>query len=143
MSDDKIDQEIKILQAVLEKAVSQNPGAAISVVTIGQIRIGTHEEDTPSTPVSVPLLPQRREALRLPDTTSVKKLQAPTERYEDLKILIDKLPKPRFDSLMKLVFGTSCKYCDSVQDAADWLGVNKSYIYHWYKKFGLSIKKGE
>lgn len=140
MSDDKIDQEIKILQAVLEKAVSQNPGAAISVVTIGQIRIGTHEEDTPST--SVPLLPQRREALRLPEATSAKMLQAPTERYEDLKILMDKLPKPKLDSLMKLVFGTSCKYCASVEDAADWLGVNKSYIYHWYKKLGLSMKKG-
>lgn len=141
---DKIDQDIKIFQAVVKEIVAhQNFEGGINLVNIGQIRIGTHEEDAPSIPVpgSPPYkqLAGQERALQLPDISG-RPPSVPTEVYEDLKILIDKLPRPRFQSLVKLVFAVSYKYCASVQETTDWLGVKAGYVYHWYKKLNLSLK---
>lgn len=137
----KLTQEIRIWQTMIEKVIERNPGKGISIINVGPIFIGTAETGDKSIvadrdrPVAIEEKSEVPLAGLLPPASTAEEI------YSMLEIVMDLLPQPRHDRLIRAMYELAHRKFDKVQDMTDWLGVpNSEHVYRWFRKFGLATK---
>jgi len=136
--DAKINQDIRVAQAIVREVVSQNPEASISIVNIGQIQVSSQEshenKETLEGRPSIERVPSPR--LGQVEYTGGD-WQVPDKVHAAMETVLDSLPEPRYSYLFRLLFTIAYERYKIGKEAAEWLGVPISTVYHFYKRFNL------
>ena len=136
---DKINQELEILQQVIKAGMKDSEHSGINVVYIGQVRIGTQEMENvnPNNELAIPLASTQPQSLKLPD---LKNLVLEKGKYEKLGEILEHLPEPRFNSLLKAICIAALNRNKTQKSASDWLGIGEGTFHNWLTKFSLRYR---
>lgn len=136
--DTKMIQDIRIAQNIVKEAIARHPDDNLTI-NIVNVQIGSSSIEKPIE--SQPQI-EAKKALLL-DTPSIEfksSAAIPDEIYHVLETVMQSLPKPRHDSLIRMMYETAYRKFNTTREMAEWLGVERSALYPWFKKLGLPLK---
>ena len=135
--DIKITQDVQIAQAIAKEAISQYSGNGLNVnivnIQLSNLNkpIENQQEIDTEEPPNSPMI-EAKKPIVIPAI-----LKNDEELYHSLKMIIEHIPSPRKTNLIRMIYEIAYKKFDTTTEMAKWLGVERSALYHWFKKMGV------
>lgn len=142
-------QDIKIFNQVIKDALNTNPDAAINLVAIGNVVFGNVTEggmDNRQLQVPQDDVKQHNKLLNVPGPSGcsayeIGKIPIPLDAYCLIEQLLELLPEPKLDLLVYCVFKYASTKFNTIDEAAKFLGMNRTTLTYRFKSLGLSCKE--
>lgn len=128
--DVKVVQDAKIAQAIAKEAIQSRASKEGLNINIVNVQISS---------VNGPRGTERQEITGLEEDFTVpvqlpEKLKENEGLHQSLKAVMEYLPRPRKHNLINMMYQVAYENFDTTIEMAKWLGVERSSLYHWFKK---------
>lgn len=135
--DIKIIQDVKLAQSIAKEAISKHSDGSLNIniinvqsSNVNRLTKDQQEGDVEGT-TSIPMV-EGKKLVALPDC-----LGSNDELYHSVERVIEYLPSPKKENLIKIMYEIAYDKFDTTTGMARWLGVKRETLYYWFKKMGL------